>query len=123
MNWVVIAIATVASVEIFFRLPLLATIHRFTNVFGRAIHYITTNAISDHWKEVVIPRLSLRMLGYCLNIFLQLNLIAAPLYAAIFLDEVLYPGITAEMLSPLGICAITLGAIVYAGTRRTLLHD
>lgn len=60
---------------LFIRLPLLADLRRFQHTLQHALHVLGSKRISDHWKEIVVPRYSLTILLDSLRFALFLTLI------------------------------------------------
>ena len=63
------------SVEIFIRSNYIALINSTINVSKKAIYIIFNKNISDHWKENILPKYSLVMMKYSLQMLLILFLI------------------------------------------------
>ena len=75
MNHLVLFFLCLLSVEIFIRSKYITLINSTFNVSKKAINIISDKNISDHWKENVIPKYSLKMMGYSLQMLLILILI------------------------------------------------
>ena len=75
MNHLILLIICLLSVEIFIRSNYLSLIKSLTKVSNKAIHIISNKNISDHWKENIIPKYSLQMMKYSLQMLLIIFLI------------------------------------------------
>ena len=75
MNHFFLLLACFLSVEILFRSKYLSLIKSLINVSRKAIAIILNKNISDHWKEDIIPKYSLQMTGYSLQMLLTILLI------------------------------------------------
>lgn len=56
MELLLVAISTAVAVEIFLRTPFDALLHNLADTTKRAGKTLSSQFISDHWKEVVLPR-------------------------------------------------------------------
>lgn len=63
MDWLFAALAGVGFVEILLRLPLWRRLTEFRATIDKVRRVIRSARISDHWKERVLPRYAVRMLG------------------------------------------------------------
>lgn len=51
----IVAPATIVAVHIFLLLPFFSVLHGLQRASHKSIHLITSSAISDHWKEKILP--------------------------------------------------------------------
>ena len=75
MNHLILFVICLLSVEIFIRSNYISLINSLLEVSKKSINIISNKNISDHWKENVIPKYSLQMMGYSLQMLLILILI------------------------------------------------
>ena len=75
MNHLILLIICFLSVEIFIRSNYLSLINLLKNVIKKSIYIILNKNISDHWKENILPRYSLQMVKYSMQMLLILFLI------------------------------------------------
>src|SRR5688572_8683809 len=89
MTWALLAVATLATCEILLRLPILHHIQRAAQVAIKASRLIANPAISDHWKERVLPQYAGRLALASLNTF-GLLLIACLAFALLVGADALF---------------------------------
>ena len=75
MNHLIILFICFISVEIFIRSNYIFLVKSTINVSKKSIDIILNKNISDHWKENIIPKYSLQMMKYSMQILLILFLI------------------------------------------------
>ena len=75
MNHIILFAICFLSVEIFIRSNYVHLINSTINVSKKAISTILNKNISDHWKENIIPKYSLQMMKYSLQMLIILFLI------------------------------------------------
>ena len=75
MNHLILLILCLLSVEIFIRSNYLSLLNSTIKVSKKAISIILNKNISDHWKENIIPKYSLQMMKYSMQMLLILFLI------------------------------------------------
>lgn len=61
MQWLLTGFATIGAVELMLKLPLPAILSGLQSIGGRVVHVITSQKISDHWKEIAVPAYALRI--------------------------------------------------------------
>ena len=106
------------SVEIFFRSKYLTLIKSLINVSKKSIDIILNKNISDHWKENIIPKYSLQMMGYSLKMLLTILLI---IFIFVIADNFLN-GFLAFMFSWNGIIESILFAFSFSYIRRKIIR-
>ena len=117
MNHLILLIICFLSVEIFIRSNYLNLIRSLKNVSKKAIYIILNKNISDHWKENIIPKYSLQMMTYSLQMLLILFLIIF----IFFIADNLFSGIFAFLLSWNGIIESILIAFSYTYIRKLII--
>ncbi len=80
-----IAAATILACEIALRLPLGRLVATLNASSRRAVEVVGARAISDHWKERVLPAYAFRILKASIGVFLCLLAIALPVVAIVAL--------------------------------------
>jgi len=75
VNHLILFVICVLSVEIFIRSNYISLINSLVAVSKKAIHIISNNNISDHWKENIIPKYSIQMMKVSLQMLLIFLLI------------------------------------------------
>ena len=75
MNHLILLFICFLSVEIFIRSNYISLIYLSVEVSKKAINIISNKNISDHWKENIIPKYSLKMMKYSLQMLLIFLLI------------------------------------------------
>ena len=119
MNHLVLLINCVLSVEIFIRSNYLHLINSTIYVSKKAISTIVNKNISDHWKENIIPKYSLQMMKYSLQMLLILFLI---IFIFVIVDY-FSKGFITFTLSWNGIIESILIAFSYAYIRKLLFNE
>ena len=117
MNHIILFISCLFSVEILIRSNYIALVNLTINFGKKAIHTISNKNISDHWKENIIPRYSLQMIKYSLQmIFILLLITSLFLITEKFLNNFLE-----FTFSLIGIIYSILITFSYAYLRRLIL--
>ena len=75
MNHLILFVLCLLVVEIFIRSNYIPLINSIIKVSKKAIYIILNKNISDHWKENIIPKYSLQMMKYSMQMLLILFLI------------------------------------------------
>ncbi|GGY56926.1 hypothetical protein [Parvularcula lutaonensis] len=118
----VVAVLTVISVELFLRLPILATIGTVSGSARRSFEVIRAKAISDHWKEQVLPAYSGRMMAGTVRLAVLLVLMFTPFILAGILSSLGGGELYAFMTSLPGIALSVVVAMVYGFARRRFVR-
>ena len=117
MNHLILFVLCLLSVEIFIRSNYLVLISSTIKVGKRAINIISNKNISDHWKENIIPKYSMQMIRYSIQMLLILCLIT---FIFIFADNLLN-GLLSFSLSLNGMIESLIFAFAYAYFRKLFL--
>ena len=117
MNHLFLFVLCLLSVEIFIRSNYISLIKSLSNVSKKAIYTILNKNISDHWKETIIPKYSLQMMNYSLQMLLILFLI---IFIFIFADTFL-SGFLDLTMSWNGIIESILFAFIYVYIRKLII--
>ena len=118
MNHVNLFVICVFSVEIFIRSNYLSLINSTIKVSKKAISIILNKNISDHWKEHIIPKYSLQMMKYSMQMLLIIFLI---IFIFVIADN-LFSGFLAFIFSWNGIIESILLAFSYAYIRKLIFR-
>ena len=117
MNHLILFVLCLLVVEIFIRSNYIPLIKSLTKVSKKAISTILNKNISDHWKENIIPKYSLQMMSYSLQMLLMLFLI---IFIFVIADS-LSSGFIEFILSWKGIMESILIAFSYAYIKKLIL--
>ena len=118
MNHLILFVLCLLSFEISFRSNYIPIISSIIDVSKKTINTILNKNISDHWKENIIPKYSLQMMKYSLQMLLTISLI---IFIFIIADD-LYSGFLAFTLSWKGIIRSILIAFSYSYIRKLIFR-
>ena len=116
MNHLILFVICVLSVEILIRSNYISLVNLTINVSRKAIRTISNKNISDHWKENIIPKYSLQMMKYSIQMLLILFLI---IFIFVIADN-FFSGFLAFIFSWNGIIEPILLAFSYAYIRKII---
>ena len=116
MNHLILFIICLLTVEIFIRSNYVPLINLTINASKKAISIILNKNISDHWKENIIPKYSLQIMKYSLQMILILFLV---IFIFVISDN-LFSGVLAFTLSWNGIIESILISFTYAYIRKLI---
>ena len=117
MNHLILFVICLLFVEIFIRTNYTSLIKSTIKCSKKAISTIVNKNISDHWKENIIPKYSLQMMKYSLQMLLILFLI---IFIFVIADK-LFSGFLVFTLSWNGIIESILLAFSYAYIRKLII--
>ena len=118
MNHLILFVICFLSVEIFIRSNYVHLINSTINVSKKAVSIILNKNISDHWKENIIPKYSLQMMNYSMQMLLILFLI---IFIFVIADN-LFSGFLDFTFSWNGIIESILLAFSYAYIRKLIVR-
>ena len=118
MNHLILLFICFLSIEIFIRSKYLSLIISTFKVSKKSISVILNKNISDHWKEYIIPKYSLKMMKYSMQMLLMLFFIIFIFVIA----DLLFSGFLAFTLSWIGIIESILLAFSYAYMRKLIFR-
>ena len=118
MNHLILLLLCFLSVEIFIISNYLTLIKSLTKVCNKAISIILNKNISDQWKENIIPKYSLKMMNYSMQMLLILFLI---IFIFVIADN-LFSGFLIFIFSWNGIIESILLAFSYAYIRKLIFR-
>ncbi len=88
MNHIILFIICFLSIELFIRLNFSGLLFALLNLMKKVFHIISNKNISDHWKESIVPKYSIKMMTLSLRILLIFSIIIFLfLITNIFSDE------------------------------------
>ena len=117
MNHLILFVICFLSVEIFIRSNYVPLMNSTINVSKKAISTILNKNISDHWKENIIPKYSLQMMNYSMQMLLILFLI---IFIFVIADN-LFSGFLIFIFSRNGIIESILLTFSYAYIRKLII--
>ncbi|MEO1249531.1 MAG: sulfotransferase, partial [Pseudomonadota bacterium] len=120
MIWILITLASLASVELFLRLPVVEKTRGVLTTSRRSINVVASKAISDHWKERILPHYSLRMASGSLSAAGLMILAFSPIIALALIGPLFGADVMGLLLSWQGIVGISLIAALYIFLRNRL---
>lgn len=123
MIWILIALASLACIELFLRLPVIERTRGVLTTSRRSIKVVASKAISDHWKELVLPRYSLRMASGSLAAAGLMILAFSPIIALALVGPLFGADVMGLLLSWQGIVGISLFAALYVFLRNRLFDS
>ena len=118
MNHLILFIICFLSVEIFIMSNFISLINSLFQVSKKAIHIISNNNISDHWKENIIPKYSIQMMKVSLQMLLIFLLI---IFIFVVADNIL-SGLLEFTFSLKGTIESILFAFSYAYIRKLIFR-
>ena len=118
MKHLILLLICFLSVEIFVRFNYISLINSLVEVSKKAINIISNKNISDHWKENIIPKYSLQMMKYSMQMLLILFLI---IFIFVIADN-FFSGFLAFIFSWNGIIEPILLAFSYAYIRKLIFR-
>ncbi len=121
MIWILIILASLASIELFLRLPVIERTRGVLSTSRRSIKVVASKAISDHWKEMVLPQYSLRMATGSLAAAGLMVLAFSPIIVLALVGPLFGADVMALLLSWQGIVGVSFVAALYAYLRNRLL--
>ncbi len=118
MNHIILLFICFLSVEIFIRSNYVFLINSTIYLSKKAISIILKKNISDHWKENIIPKYSLQMMKYSMQMLLILFLI---IFIFVITDN-LFSGFLAFTFSWNGIIESILFGFSYVYIRKLIFR-
>ena len=117
---VIILLTTVFAIELFLRLPFSTALKEFTAISRKALRVMRSRSISEHWKEVVLPRYSIVMLKSSLKLLAYLLVIIGFVSLADIFCRPLGISLTGALSTWSGVSTSMLAAGVYLFVRKRL---
>ena len=116
MNHLILFLICVVSVEIFIRSNYMFSLNSTLELSKKAISIILNKRISDHWKENIIPKYSIQIMKYSLQMLLTFFLI---IFIFVITSNY-FSGFLTFTLSWVGIIESILIAFSYAYIRKLI---
>ncbi|MEO1701502.1 MAG: hypothetical protein AAFR71_05555 [Pseudomonadota bacterium] len=113
MVWVLGAIGAIAFTEILFRLPFLSVLSEFIEVVRKVKDVMTSNNISDEWKEKALPKYSMGMMRSSSYLLAILLVAFAPMLALDVAARLFDLKFLEFAMSPFGIIFMTILGFAY----------
>lgn len=118
MFWVLLAIGAVVASELLLRLPMVPEFSRVQSASRKATRLLRSSAISDHWKEKILPVYALRIGRGSLLLFGMLCVVISPvILLGVFADGGI-ASFVEGLMTPVAIVAMIIVSIVYIFLRR-----
>ena len=118
MNHLILFVICLLCVEIFIKSNYVFNINSLINISKKAISTILNKNISDHWKENIIPKYSLQMMKYSMQMLLIIFLI---IFIFVIADN-FFSGLLAFIFSWNGIIESILLTFSYAYIRKLIFR-
>lgn len=122
MQWALLVLGTVLVVEGFIRLSVPARAGNLLKFVQKIMRTIMADAISDHWKERVLPVYAWRLFRNSTTLFMFICLSIVPMIGIGMASEAFGQPFFGLLASPLGLAGSTLVAVPYVMIRKRLLH-
>jgi hypothetical protein len=122
VQWALLAIATIAAVELVVRLGIGSTIRRLLAVVRKVLRIMKSDTISDHWKERAMLAYAGQMFSASLMLLAMLLLAVAPFAILAALGAWIGMPFFALLLSGTGVLVCIAIACAYLPLRRRLNH-
>lgn len=117
MNHFALLLGCILSVEVFIRFNFLSLIDSIFRITKKVNHVISNKSISDHWKELVIPKYALKIMKFSLQILgILLGIFGFFITFDFILDDFLV-----FIFSLVGIAESLIFAFGYAYTRKLVV--
>ena len=112
MAYALVVFGTVVAVELLFWLPLLMCVKNFSKVAKKSMKVVSSNKISDHWKEKVVPCYAGRMLVLTLKLTALIASIVVAAALPIFVAEQVLNPEESLWVAVSGLDALALSCVV-----------
>ncbi len=122
MDWALLGLGMVATVELFFRLPFRKTFRSLIGTMSKSIKVISSPNISDHWKEKILLVYAADTLGSSVLLFLLMLVALLPVTTLGGVGNLIGIDIFGLISRPAGVVMPTVGAVVYAFVRKKVLN-
>lgn len=122
MIWLLVVMSAASVCECFLRLPFAENINTLILYTLKSYRAISSERISDHWKEKVLLIFAAKIFRTCLMLFLFLLLSLAPLVLWHYLAVMLGLDFFAFVFETTGMVAMTAVAVLYLLVRKKLFY-
>ncbi len=117
MAYALLVFATLATVEIFIRLPIIKNIQRSSEITAKSASVIRAENISDHWKERVLPAYSGMLFLQTIRLIGMLAIVFSPVFIALAAAPVFDAALMNLLVSVRGLAISFAAAMLYAFAR------
>jgi hypothetical protein len=117
MHWLLAGLAGIGFVELLFRLPVAATLHRFRETASRVFAVVSSRRISDHWKEKALPRFAWRIFTLTLRLGVLIAAAFIPFVLLAVVSDAVGVPLVEFTLSWVGILYVSALSAIYAKVR------
>ncbi len=121
MEWLLLVIGTILVVECFLRTPLLASVKALQALLGKIMATLKSSAISDHWKEKVLPVYAGRLFSLSIKLFILVLVAMVPMIVIAVLADWRDIPLVLLLSSWIGIAASTGFAVIYIIVRNRVI--
>ena len=118
MDWVCLITSVLICSELLLRSRLVPEFALLVETNKKLISVIGSKHISDHWKELALPKYAFRASASSLMLLVHLFAVLSPILLFLILDHFVDLGLEKLILELEAIAASTLIAIVYLRFRR-----
>lgn len=122
MQWALLAVATIAVVELVLRLKVADRIHRLLVVVRKVLRVAKSDTISDHWKERAMLAYAGQMFAASLTLLVLFILILSPVAIMAAVGLWIDVPFLATVMDVAGILVSIAIACAYLPLRRRLRH-
>jgi hypothetical protein len=121
MEWFLLVIGTILVVECFLRTPLLDSVKALQGLLGKIMATLKSSAISDHWKEKVLPVYAGRLFSLSIKLFMLVLIALLPMIAIAVLADWRGIPLISLLSSWIGMVASTGFAVIYIIIRNRVI--
>lgn len=122
MIWLLVVVSTVSVCECFLRMPFVLNIRSMILYSTKSYRAVSSNNISDHWKEKVLPVYSAKIFFTSLKLFLLLLAALLPLVMWQYLGALMELDLFASISGWPGMVGMTIAAAMYFFVREKILR-
>lgn len=123
---VIVSLLSVLAVEFLLRMPLIAYTSNLIELYKKSLRVVLSRRISDHWKEKVLLKYSVRILKqviYLALLFIAFFIIIVlPAYIIDYFISV-SPSAMESLTSMTGIVSMSLASIIYLVLRQKFVRN
>lgn len=121
MLWLLLAITTALIVELFFYLPVRRHVQQLINSSRKAVRIVSSNSISDHWKEKALLHYARQIFLFSIYLLLLLPIIFLPVLFADYIASILDRDFIAFLMTAPGVISSVVVAFIYIYIRKKVL--
>jgi hypothetical protein len=121
MKWLLLAIGTMLVVECFLRTSLIPSAKNLRALLEKIMVILKSSAISDHWKEKVLPVYAGRLFVLSIKLFMLVLISLAPMIVIAMLAQWRGVPLVSLLSSWIGILASSGIAVAYIVIRNRVI--